>query len=192
MKNIYDTINKAFSETVVEFGFDEKMDISIYFKTDDEIFRDFMEENISRIIHQSLMDVMGNFQIGSKWFEHSYSIYYRKGKVHIYGSKLIPKYDTILRYHDNSDTSDDEFLSMLKTALRLEMGSIAHFQSFNGLFVEEYERFIRSYEESMDDFISNGSSIRDITSIPGWSEAIRISGITPEEIEKYSDILFDF
>ena len=153
MKNIYDTINKAFSETVVEFGFDEKMDISIYFKTDDEIFRDFMEENISRIIHQSLMDVMGNFQIGSKWFEHSYSIYYRKGKVHIYGSKLIPKYDTILRYHDNSDTSDDE---------------------------------------SMDDFISNGSSIRDITSIPGWSEAIRISGITPEEIEKYSDILFDF
>lgn len=191
MKNIYCTITNLFEETIAEFGLAEK-DISIYFKTDDEIFQDYMEENILGIVHQSLMEVMRNFYIGPKWFDHEYSVYYRKGKVRIYGSRLIPRYGTILRYHDNSDVSDDEFLSMLKTALRLEIGSIAYFQSFNGLFVEEYERMKRSYEESMDDFISDGSSIRDIASIPGWSEAIQISGITPDEIEKYSDILFDF
>ena len=189
MKNIYDTITKIFEKTIAEFGLAEK-DISIYFKTDDEIFQDYMEENILAIVHQSLMEVMRNFYVGSKWFDHEYSAYYNKGHVRIYGSRLIPRYDVILRYHDNNDSSDEEFISMLKTALRFEMGSIAHFQSFNGLSVEEYECMKRSYEESMKKFISDRSSIRDIRFIPGWEQAIQISGITPDEIEKYSDILF--
>jgi hypothetical protein len=203
MKNIYDTINKYFEETAAEFGLAESS--SIYFKTDDELFREYLTENISEIVHQSLMDVITNYYIGSKWFDYNSSIYYRGGRVRIYGSKLICKYDVILRYYDEHDISDDQFISMLKTALRLEMGSIAHFQSFNGKSVEEYERIKRSYEEDMEDFVeilhTNGSNSRypegvmgysDITYISEWSEAIRISGITPEEIEKYSDILFDF
>ena len=203
MKNIYDTINRYFEETAAEFGLAESS--SIYFKTDDELFREYLTENISDIVHQSLMDVIGNFSIGHKWFDYNSSIYYRGGKVRIYGSKLICKYDVILRFYDNSDKTDNEFLSMVKTALRLEMGSIAHFQSLNGKSVEEYERMKRSYEEDMEDFVENlhsgGNNSRypegitsysDIASISEWSEAIRISGVKPEEIEKYSDILFDF
>lgn len=203
MKNIKNIINSLFEETAAEFGLAESS--SIYFKTDDELFREYLTENISDIVHQSLMDVIGVFCIGSKWFDHNSSIYYRGGNIHIYGSKLICKYDVILRYHDEHDISDDQFILMLKTALRLELGSIAHFQSLNGLSVDEYERMKRSYEEDMEDFVenlySNGSNSRypegvtsysDIASISEWSEAIRISGVISEEIEKYSDILFDF
>jgi hypothetical protein len=203
MKNIYDTINKYFEETAAEFGLPESS--SICFKTDGELCQEYLTENISSILHQSLMEVITNYDIGSKWFDYNSSIYYRGGRVRIYGSKLICKYDVILRYYDEHDISDDQFISMLKTALRLEMGSIAHFQSFNGKSVEEYERIKRSYEEDMEDFVENlhsgGNNSRypegvtsysDIDAISEWSEAIRISGITPEEIEKYSDILFDF
>ena len=100
MKNIYDTINRYFEETAAEFGLAESS--SIYFKTDDELFREYLTENISDIVHQSLMDVIGNFSIGHKWFDYNSSIYYREGKVRIYGSKLICKYDVILRFYDNN------------------------------------------------------------------------------------------
>ena len=204
MKNIKKIIDNIFEETFVEFGLTEE-NVHICFKTDSELCQEYLTENISNIVHQSLMDVIGNFIVGTAWFDYKSSIYYRGGKVRIYGSKLICKYDVILRYYDEHDISDDQFITMLKAALRLEMGSIAHFQSLNGLSVEEYERIKRSYEEDMEDFVenlySNGSNSRypegvtsysDIASISEWSEAIRISGITPEEIEKYSDILFDF
>lgn len=203
MKNIKNIINSLFEETAAEFGLAESS--SICFKTDGDLCQEYLTENISNIVHQSLMDVIGNFCIGSKWFDHNSSIYYRGGNIRIYRSKLICKYDVILRYHDEHDISDDQFILMLKTALRLEMGSIAHFQSLNGLSVDEYERMKRSYEEDMEDFVenlySNGSNSRypegvtsysDIASISEWSEAIRISGVIAEEIEKYSDILFDF
>lgn len=190
MKNIKNIINGLFEETVAEFGLSNN--VSICFKTDGDLCQEYLTENISDIVHQSLMDFISNFYIGPKLFDCKSSIYYRGGCVRIYGSKLICKYDQLLRYYDSSNASDEEFISMLSLALRFEMGSIAHLQSLNGLSVEEYERMKRSYDESMDDFISNGASIRDITSIPEWSEAIRISGLTMDEIEKYSDILFDF
>lgn len=205
MKNIKNIINSLFEEAIAEFGLN-KENVHICFKTDSELCQEYLTENISNIVHQSLMDVIGgNFIVGTAWFDYNSSIYYRGGNIRIYRSKLICKYDVILRYHDEHDISDDQFILMLKTALRLELGSIAHFQSLNGKSVEEYERMKRSYEEDMEDFVGNlysgGNNSRypegitsysDITSIPEWSEAIRISGITPEEIEKYSDILFDF
>ena len=204
MKNIKNIINSLFEEAIAEFGLN-KENVHICFKADSEICQEYLTENIGNIVHQSLMDVISNFIVGTAWFDYKSSIYYRGGKVRIYGSKLICKYDVILRFYDEHDISDTEFITMLKAALRLEMGSIAHFQSLNGLSVEEYERMKRSYEEDMEDFVENlhsgGNNSRypegitsysDIASISEWSEAIRISGITPEEIEKYSDILFDF